>query len=377
MKKFNDQNNQFNKAVLNSKSFFTKKLSKMAKVYLGTLVGVASAAAIGVPIAITYANKHDDAPSKDYIIDDPKQIAWPKVGFLTTSMTSTEESNFFINQSYSPAELGIDVSKIFVALPPEANVVYTVQDNSYDGELAVKINLTIGSATREIYFLIRGYKSSWSDQWLDLGNNTNPTTIPDSYFKYRSIPYGLDIPSSITSIGHNAFEHAQLYDGFTLVNTKITSIGSFAFSSVIIPKGFALPDTVTLIPDSAFENAELPADFALPDTVTSIGERAFSDANLSEGFTLANTSITSIGHNAFFGLTIPKGFALPDTVTSIDDYAFLTLNTPEGFLIPDTVTLIGKQAFEYPPNGFHWTKDGNPLDGVPTDGGHEYVVVKD
>jgi hypothetical protein len=118
------------------------------------------------------------------------------------------------------------------------------------------------------------------------------------------------IPSSVTSIGANAFAADAL--------TSVT-----------------IPSTVTSIGPSAFASDALTS-VTIPSSVTSIGSQAFYDeGEYDPGHTL--TSLT---------------FATPSSVTSIGDFAF-SYNELTSVTIPSSVTSIGEYAFY-----------GNPLTSV-------------
>jgi len=56
------------------------------------------------------------------------------------------------------------------------------------------------------------------------------------------------------------------------------------FKGIVLPEGFKIPLSVTIIGDHAFSGAILPKGFNIPQSVISIGSGAFSAARLPEGF---------------------------------------------------------------------------------------------
>ena len=98
------------------------------------------------------------------------------------------------------------------------------------------------------------------------------------------------IPSTVTSIGNNAFYH---HDGLT---------------SIILPEG------ITSIGFSAFDVTGL-TEIIIPNGVTSIGVQAFANCNISS-LTIPNT-VSYIGSGAFRSWSI-SSVVIPSSVTNIE-----------------------------------------------------------
>lgn len=90
----------------------------------------------------------------------------------------------------------------------------------------------------------------------------------------------INIPDNVETIGAGAFMNCGLETIEFGRNSKLTSIGSRAFSNTTI-QNFTVPDGVTTIGDYAFQYADF-TEITIPTTVTSIGIYAFGQSSLQK-----------------------------------------------------------------------------------------------
>ena len=109
----------------------------------------------------------------------------------------------------------------------------------------------------------------------------------------------VDIGTTVTSIGDNAFENATSLTSVTFeAGSTLTTIGNYAFRLSGLTS-IEIPNSVTSIGDNAFQNAESLTTFTFEtgSTLTTIGVSAFRHTSFSS-ITIPN-SVTSIGNYAF------------------------------------------------------------------------------
>ena len=161
----------------------------------------------------------------------------------------------------------------------------------------------------------------------------------------------VNIPSSVTNIGENAFRKCG-YINVDKNNTKYTSVDGVLYSKnkrVLVQypnrKGaFAIPSFVKTIGKNAFEWCSGLTSVTIPDSVTSIGCSAFEHCSGLTSVTIPN-SITSINAKAFWVCEGLTSVTIPDSVTEIGEEAFEFCSGLTSVDIPNSVKKIGRGAF--------------------------------
>ena len=212
------------------------------------------------------------------------------------------------------------------------------------------------------------------------------TSIGDDAFFYCSSLTSVTIPEGVTSIGESAFEGCSSLTSVT-IPTSVTSIGRFVFSRCSSLSSVTIPNSVTSIGYDAFAycssltsvyytgsiaewcgidfndyssnpvnyacnlyiNGNLLTELVIPDGVTEIKNYAFSNCSSLTSVTIPN-SVTSIGDCAFRTCSSLTSVTIGSGVTSIGDYAFY---------ICSTLTIINIEAQTPPALGSNCFYDTN------------------
>ena len=189
--------------------------------------------------------------------------------------------------------------------------------------------------------------------------------IADGGFKGTKIT-SIQLPSSVTFIGKEAFANCAALQSITMSN-QLTTIGERAFSGCSALKKVEVPYSVTSIGNSAFEKCTSLKKAVIPSSVTSIGESVFSgctslvsvmyqatDPVLPKSFCFGCISlsyfsipahITEIGQSAFEGCTSLQSISIPGKVATIAAYAYKDCTGLKNIYIPETVSSVGYQTF--------------------------------
>ena len=150
------------------------------------------------------------------------------------------------------------------------------------------------------------------------------------------------IPSSVTSIGQNAFQNCYSLQSVS-IPSGVKSIGQDAFSSCYSLQSVSIPSSVTKISGGAFRGCYNLQSVTIPSGVTDIGS-VFSGCYSLKSVNIPS-SVTSIGSSAFSSCYSLKSVSIQSSVTKIDSQAFRSCYSLKSVNIPSSVTKIELQAF--------------------------------
>lgn len=206
------------------------------------------------------------------------------------------------------------------------------------------------------------------------------TKIGNSAFDNEQLIEIVSIPSSVTSIGENAFEECTNIWKIVILGDSITSIGKGAFKDCHSLQEIILPPHITSIEDETFSSCYSLMSITIPKGVTSIGSDVFQYSTSLENifveednemfthvrgvlfnkkkksivkYPSGNTNthysllpgITHIEEDAFYEAEHLVSISIPESVRSIGKSAFVWCTSLKNITIPKNVAYIGEEAF--------------------------------
>lgn len=147
---------------------------------------------------------------------------------------------------------------------------------------------------------------------LSIINLSNVTTINYAAFWQCTNLKNIYL-TSIKNLDSSCFQNCTSLINITFSN-EISKIGEYAFSNCTAIDVLTIPDSVTTIDESCFEGCSKLTSLSLGEGVTSIGKKAFNNCGLTSVFIPPQLSIHGIGDGAFlkesetFNVTMPNNY---------------------------------------------------------------------
>lgn len=186
------------------------------------------------------------------------------------------------------------------------------------------------------------------------------------WFDHSQTISSITVESSVTSLGNWSFSSLPNLKSVSLPDT-ITTIGVHSFSFCTSLETISLPSNVETISSSAFEKCSKLTSISFGNRLTDIGPNCFSYCTSLERVTLPNTaikldiysfyfctslvemnfgsSLQEINSFALFNCSSLTSISFPDTLTTIGDFSFRYCSQIKSISIPSQVDYIGKSAF--------------------------------
>jgi len=202
----------------------------------------------------------------------------------------------------------------------------------------------------------------------------------DALFKYNSKNPHPVVPSKVSTIGSMAFSGNNKIKTVTLpqnlktisksafrdcknlafveIPSKVASIGEFAFENCVSLESIKIPDGIAEIKKGAFDGCEKLKTVEIPVSLESIDKSIFLNCHNLEKFIVDpnNPNYSTDEQGVLYNkdktelILYPPGktdlsFVVPDTVKTIGEEAFYRSQHLTSLTIPDNVTTINKNAF--------------------------------
>lgn len=151
-----------------------------------------------------------------------------------------------------------------------------------------------------------------------------PYSVPDGvvsigdYAFTSSLITAVEIPSSVKSIGFDAFSHCDNLKTVYVPDT-VETLGKCAFRYSASLESVRLPAGLTTIPEGLFQECAALQSIQIPSGVTRIEDSAFAYTALTE--VIIPDGVTEVAVRAFQGCNLTKA-VIPASVISMDKYTF-------------------------------------------------------
>lgn len=221
-----------------------------------------------------------------------------------------------------------------------------IKDDAFNSMNTLKSLVIDGGAPNLNELGERSFSGCSNIEELDL-SNSKLTSIPEGAFAYCKNLKTIKLPSTITSIGDEAFYNCQSLtsiEGLDKCNLK--SIGSAAFSNCKALENLDFSkSTFTNVPSKAFNGCSALVKITLPNTLTTIGGYAFYACYGIPQLDLSNTALTTLENYALYQMRETTKFSLPDSISSIGTHAF-SVSTSNG-AVPTVLPASLKDKVNY------------------------------
>jgi hypothetical protein len=182
---------------------------------------------------------------------------------------------------------------------------------------------------------------------------TSGNTLAASYFQSFTTIQTIHVPSTLTTIGNNAFNgvtglrQIQVIGALPVSDriifpSTLTTFGTNVFQGATNIRHVTLPNAITTIPADTFNGATNLETVLTGTTITTIGNNAFLNTKLST-FTFSSSLVT-IGTAAFQG-TLLTEVVLPNIVSTVGNDAFRNMTALTTFSFPSVVPTLPAAPF--------------------------------
>lgn len=169
-----------------------------------------------------------------------------------------------------------------------------------------------------------------------------PTEVADNGFQNATMLTKMYLPSSVTTIGNNAFSGCTYLRSIDI--SKVTSIGRYAFEGCSSLTSITLPDEFKFISTGVFQNCSSLSSITLPMQIESIGDGAFAGCTSITAIDIPYAA-KQIGESSFEGCTGLTRISFAPALQTIGKNAFAGCTSVATITIPSNVSSIVESAF--------------------------------
>lgn len=241
----------------------------------------------------------------------------------TNALSSVMFNISYVSDGISITGLKQQFNNYKVTIPPmiEGLPVVRIANNAFRNQTTltdIEIPSTVVSIGANAFEDCTALKSVTFEQ------DSNLTTVGNSAFDGCTNLLSIDIPNSVVSLGDNTFLNCTRLVGVSFEsNSILQNIGNATFYNCTALAAIKIPASVTTIGANAFENCLLSirCDFEAYSELTNMGNSAFANCDGLKSITLP-ADVTSIGYNAFLSCDALEYLSFNNQVNEIGANAF-------------------------------------------------------
>lgn len=168
------------------------------------------------------------------------------------------------------------------------------------------------------------------------------TLIPCYAFSSCPNLTSVSIPNTVTLIRESAFRYDSNLTSVT-IPSSVKTIWNCAFANTGLTE-VSVPDSVTEL-EGAFQGCSKLKKAVLPSGLQILYSCTFSECPELTDVTIPST-VTKIGYGAFLKCPALASITIPESVTEIEDNAFFNCTKLKNIDIPASVKIIGANSFQ-------------------------------
>lgn len=170
------------------------------------------------------------------------------------------------------------------------------------------------------------------------------TELRDNAFYECSTLRHIDLPPTLTKIGHHCFYGCTSLESIVIPDS-VTDIGMGCFCGCSELKSAAAPSGIQRLPESCFRACTSLKEFTVPDKTEAIGDFCFSGCTSLENVYIGS-GVTSLGDCSFYMCSSMDLLYIPSSVKNIGICAAGYIPTEDGADTAKGFTILGDGGSE-------------------------------
>ena len=218
--------------------------------------------------------------------------------------------------------------------------ILTMPDGGENGTVAVGVNQSYNGNNLSIPSTIT------VDNDPDNNGNYDVVQIVNGAFgSNQNLTGTLTIPSSVISVGEQAFQQCSNITELHCLTTKTLTIERLAFNNCTSLESVSFPDSLQSIEDSAFKDGGSLKSVTFPENIQTISGSSFYGCSKLESVSFPS-NLQSIGYSAFRDCKALTSLSFPLALHTIGSDAFMDCKGLKSVTFQNNLQSIEDSAFK-------------------------------